>query len=248
MVHTVPMRTLRALTSLSGLLIIAAFALTGCMKLDMNLSIDPRNDTLNGTFIVAVDKNVLTMGGKTAEEGFATTEKTLKEIPAGTRSEVYDDGKFYGRKIIFDKYPLAQFNRQSPSASVVHQDRQYIFRMDGTNPVAASTPAQLLNALANFEITIAVTFPGKVIEHDPQSTLEDRTVRWRMKLADFRAIRAVSQEESSFPWMLLVVVAGLFGVLVVTGIVVLALRLNRRPQPVSGPPTATLPISPAGYP
>ena len=241
--HTVPMRTLRALTAL----IIAAFALTGCMKLDMDLSIDPRNDTLNGSFIVALDKNILTMDGKTAEESYAKTEKGFKDVPAGTRSEVYDDGRYYGRRIIFESYPLAEFNRQSPSASITHQDRKYIFGMDGTNSVAASTPATLVNALANIEITISVTFPGKVIEHDPQSTLQDRTVVWKMKLADFRAIRAVSQEEPTFPWMLLAIVTGLFGTLVVAGILVLALRLNRKPAPVSSPPTSTLPISPAWY-
>jgi len=242
MVHTVPMRTLRAFTAL----IVAALTLTGCMKLDMDLSIDPRNDTLNGSFIVAVHKNILTLDGKTAEEGFANTEKNLKEIPPGTRSEVYDDGMFYGRRIIFERYPLAEFNRQNPSASITHQDGKYTFRMDGTNPVADSTPAQLITALANLEITISVTFPGKVIEHDRQSTLQDRTVVWKMKLADFRAIKAVSQEESTFPWMLLAIVAGLFGTLVVAGILVLALRLGRKP-PVSAPPTSPLPVSPAWY-
>ncbi|HZM81671.1 MAG TPA: hypothetical protein VFC19_38610, partial [Candidatus Limnocylindrales bacterium] len=110
------MRTLRAFTAL----MVAALTLTGCMKLDMDLSIDPRNDTLNGAFIVAVHKNVLTMEGKTAEQGFAATEKGLKEIPPGTRSEVYDDGMFYGRRIIFEQYPLAEFNRQNPSASITH--------------------------------------------------------------------------------------------------------------------------------
>jgi len=243
MVHTVPMRTLRALTAL----IVAAFTLTGCMKLDMDLSIDPRNDTLNGTFIVAVDKNVLTMEGKTAEEGYAATESNLRELPPGSRSEIYDDGRFYGRKIIFERYPLAEFNRKNPSASITHADGKYTFKMDGTNPVASSTPAQLVTALANLEITISVTFPGKVIEHDEQSTLQDRTVVWKMKLADFRAIKAVSQEEETFPWMLLAIVTGVFGTLVVAGILVLALRLGRRRAPDSEPPTVPLPISPAWH-
>ncbi|HZM84112.1 MAG TPA: hypothetical protein VFC19_50985 [Candidatus Limnocylindrales bacterium] len=234
------MRTLRAFTAL----IVAAVTLTGCIKLDMDLTIDPRNDTLNGSFIVAVNKNVLTMEGKTAEQGFANTESGLKEIPEGTRSEVYDDGMFYGRKIIFERYPLAEFNRKNPSASITHKEGKYTFRMDGTNPVADSTPAKLITALANLEITISVTFPGKVIEHDQQSTLQDRTVVWKMKLADFREIKAVSQEESTFPWMLLAIVTGLFGTLVVAGILVLALRLNRKPAPVSAPPTSTLPFSP----
>jgi len=218
------MRTLRAFTAL----ILAAFTLTGCMKLDMTLSIDPHSDTINGSFIVAVDKAVLTMDGKTAEESFATTEKNLKDVPAGTRSEVYDDGKYYGRKIIFEGYPMAEFNRQSQSASITHEDRKYIFQMDGGAPVANSTPEQLISVLANIEITIAVTFPGKVIEHDAQSVLHDRTVVWTMKLADFKQIRAVSQEESSFPWLLLAIVTGLFGALVIAGIVVLAMRMNRR--------------------
>jgi LppM domain len=220
------MRTLRAFTAL----ILAAFTLTGCMKLDMALSIDPHSDALNGSFIVAVDKMVLTIDGKTPEEGFATTEKNLKDVPAGTRSEVYDDGKYYGRKIIFEGYPLAEFNRQNPSTNITHEDGRYIFRMDGGAPVANSTPEQLVAVLANIEITIAVTFPGKVIEHDTQSIVHDRTVVWKMKLTDFKQIRAVSQEGSSFPWLLLAIVTGLFGALVIAAIVVFALRMNRRPR------------------
>jgi hypothetical protein len=119
--------------------------------------------------------------------------------------------------------------------------------MDGTDAVADSTPANLITALANLEITISVTFPGKVIEHDRQSILQDRTVVWRMKLADFRGIKAVSQEQSTFPWMLLAIVTGLFGTLVVAGILVLALRMNRKPAPVSAPPTAPLPVSGAWW-
>lgn len=238
MVHTVPMRTLRAFTAL----IVAAFLLTGCLKLDAELSIDPSNDTLNGSFIVALSKNVLTMNGKTAEEGFSAAEKTFKDVPPGTRSEIYDNGMFYGRKIIFDRYPMAEFNRLNRSASFTHADGRYVFRADGTDPVNTSTPAELLAHLANFEITISITFPGKVIEHDSQSTLEDRTVVWRLKLADFGPIRAVSEEESTVPWMLLAIVTGLFGTMIVAGILVLALRLNRRPAPVSAPPTSPLPV------
>jgi hypothetical protein len=241
------MRTLRALTAL----IIAAFALTGCMKLDMDLSIDGRSDTLSGRFIVAIDKNLLTLNGKTPEEAYAASERGLRELPAGSRSEVYDDGRFYGRKIIFERYPLAEFNRQNPSGSISHEDGKYIFTMDGSNPVADSTPAALATALANLEITISVTFPGKVIEHDRQSTVQDRTVIWKLKLADFRSIRAVSEEEQRFPWMLLAMVTGLFGVFVVAGIVVLALRLGRKPEPepvsspAAAPPTAPFPTWPS---
>jgi hypothetical protein len=225
------MRTLRALIAL----IIAGFALTGCMKLDMDLSIDGGSDTLNGWFIVGVDRNVLTMEGRTVEEGYAVSERSLKELPSGTRSEVYDDGRFYGRKIIFERYALADFNRDNLSASITHSNGKYTFAMDGSNPVAASTPAQLVTALANMEIIISVTFPGKVIEYDRQGILQDRTVIWKMKLAEFRAIRAVSQEGESFPWLLLAIVVGLFGTLVVAGIVVLVLRLGRRPAPTPAP-------------
>jgi hypothetical protein len=45
--------------------------------------------------------------------------------------------------------------------------------------------------------------------------------------------------------MLAAIVTGLFGTLVVAGILVVALRMNRRPAPVSAPPTEPLPIWPA---
>jgi hypothetical protein len=226
------MRPWRSLTAL----VLVAFALTGCMRLDMDLSINGENDTLSGSFVVAMDKGVLTLNGKTPEQGFADTEKSLKDVPQGTRSEIFDDGKYYGRKIIFDGYPIAEFNRQNSTSSITHRDGKYIFAMDGTTPVKNVSSPEWMNALANIEINISVTFPGKVIEHDAQSTLHERTVTWKLKLTEFKQIRAVAQDKKQgFPWVLLAIVTGIFGVLVVAGIVVLALRLNRRqPPPVPG--------------
>lgn len=229
------MRTPRAFIAL----MLACFALTGCVKLEMAIKIDPGNETLDGSFIVAVSRPVLTQDGRSVEQGFALTEQNLKQVPQGTRSEVFDDGKFYGRKIIFDAYPIAEFNRLNPAVSITHADGKFAFRADGSDAIPTTVPPEVQKVLEEVEIIIAVTFPGKVIDNDSAATVRGTTVNWRMKLADFGQIQATSQEAEDFPWLLLVTVTGLFGALVIVGIIVLALRMNRKPQQVT-------PIPPIG--
>jgi len=208
------------------LALLTVFALSGCMKLQMDLSIDGEADAVSGSFIYAIDKQVLAMSGKPAEETFNSSVKDLKQLPAGTRQEVYDDGKFYGRKVFFDKTPFEKFNRQDPgSPHFEHRDGKYYFTMDlsGQNTGAGK------QVLDQIEVKVSVTFPGKVIDRDNLAELHGKTVSWTVKMSAGHKFSAVSEEGSRVPWILVGVVGGIFGLLVVAGIVVLALRMNRKP-------------------
>lgn len=219
------LRPLRALAALA----LSAFMLAGCMKVDMDLTISGREDVVNGSLIFAVDKQVLALSGKPIEESFEDVQDGFDaKTPTGTRSEVFDDGKFYGRKVIFTDVPLSEFNNQDAEAPrITHEGGQYRFTMAANMAAPQDNPGvqQLMNSI---EIKVAVTFPGKVIEHDPKGVLEDRTVRWNLKMSENHQLLAVSEEPSSFPWLLLAAVAGLLGILVVLGIIVLFMRQNRK--------------------
>lgn len=215
------LRPLRAFAALLA----AAFMLTGCMKIDMNLTIDADKDVIDGSLIFAMDKQVLALSGKSPEESFKDTGQ-LDDLPKGSRSEIYDDGKFYGRKLFFEQVPFAEFNSTTDGPRISHADGRYVFSFDAESADLGDA-AVLGPALDSIEYTIAVTFPGNVIERDSKARLEGRTVSWVLKLSEKHELRAVSEEPSSFPWLLLGAVAGLFGLLVVVGIIVLAVRMNK---------------------
>jgi hypothetical protein len=226
------------------LALLTVFALTGCMKVQMDLAIDGQSDAVNGSMVFAIDKQVLALSGKAPQESFDSSVKDLKQLPAGTRAEPYDDGKYYGRKVFFDKVAFAQFNKADPSSPhFEHRDGKYYFTMNGDMTQADLGPqaAVIKNILDQIEMKVAVTFPGKVIERDNLATLEGNTVSWTVKMSSAHQFRAVSEEPSALNWVLVGSVGGVFGVLVVAGIVVLAIRLNRKPA-ASALEEPTMPI------
>lgn len=222
--------------SLTALLTV--FALSGCVKIQMDFGVDPENDRVTGWTVFAIDKQVLALSGKPPEESFNNSAKDLKTFPSGTRSEVYDDGKFYGRKVFFENVPFAEFNKADPgSPHFEHKDGKYYFTMDLSHTDLGPFTAAGKQVLDQIEVKVSVTFPGKVIERDNLATLEGNTVSWTVKMSSGHQFRAVSEEPTALGWILVASVASLFGLLVVAGIVVLAIRLNRKPagQPLEEP-------------
>jgi hypothetical protein len=181
--------------------------------------------------IFAMEKSLLIAGGKTPEEAFAGSADTVKDLPKGTRSQVYDDGKFYGRQVFFDNVPFAEFNGGDGTAPAFsHADGRYTFTMDADMSGAAfgQNTAALKPFLDSVSVKVSVKFPGKVIERDNLAQLEgEDTVTWDLKMGSSHKLKAVSEEPATARWLLLAGVIALFGLLAVGGIVVLALRLNR---------------------
>jgi hypothetical protein len=227
------MRPLKACLAL----VVAAFALTGCMKLELAIAVDG-DDTVSGTLIYAVEKEVLEkVPNTTPRQVIKDVLTKLAAMPAGTRSEEYEDAKYLGHKVIFDRMPLAEFNRKDGTGpQLVHSGGLYTFTMNGDTATMDLGPdLTYYDILNNTEVRISVAFPGRVIERDNLATLDGQTVNWRVKMGSKHQFKAVSEEPSTFPWPLVAGVSGLFGLLAIFGIVVLVIRLRRRPQPVSEP-------------
>jgi hypothetical protein len=227
-------RPLRALAALA----VVAFTLTGCMKIDVAITVDGKRDVINGSFIYAVQKTLLTTNGKTLEQGFSeSAADELSELPKGSRSEVYDDGKFYGRRVFFENMTFAEFNASGEGPVLTHENGRYTFTYETDATELGDFAVLPANVLDSIEYRMAVTFPGDIVERDERAVVQGRTVSWNLKVTEGHRLRVVAQEPSAFPWLLLGAVAGLFGLLVVGGLVVLAVRLHRRqtPQPVTDP-------------
>lgn len=228
------MRPLRAVAAL----LLAAVMLTGCVKIDMDVTVSKESDTVTGSIIVALEKALLTIGGESPDKAFSKANMDTGALPPGSRTEVYDDGKYYGKRIIFDKVSFADFNKSSKESAdapkLVHEGGKYTFSMTvNATPATASlgaASAAVANALANVEMKFAITFPGKVIEHDSHAKTEGNTARWSLKLNESYQLRAVAEEPQNIPWLVISIAGGLFCLLLVVGAVIFAIRMTRRPR------------------
>jgi hypothetical protein len=240
-----PSRLRRALTLAAGAVVVAV-ALSGCIKLDMALTVTPEN-TVDGTIVFAVDKQLLTLGGGNPEDAFkdAAGDAPFPTAPSGgsVTTEVYDQDGKYGQKFIFTGVPLTEFDDED--LSITRQGDFFV--VDGTLDLSdtsgatgesSDAPLPLPSALtAGFEVSVSMTFPGEVVEHN--GTLEGTTVTWVPKAGEKLVMSAkakatggsagllgLSSSSSSTPLLIGLVIAAL---LLVGGLVALLLRRGRTP-------------------
>lgn len=195
-VTTTPRRTFRraAIAALAGAIL---FALAGCIKMDMALSIE--DDKIDGSMIFAIDKQLAQQTGQDIKELFKqASEESLEDLPDGVKQEEYDDGRYYGAKYIFEESPLDEFTGAgSDSLSITHDGDQYKIsgNMDMTGPKFAGATSDPLTAgvLKSIDIKIAITFPGPVISHNGEK--KGTTVTWHPKFGEKNPIEAVASDK-----------------------------------------------------
>ncbi len=268
------MKTSRAIRTGAGALVAAAvlFVMTGCMKMNVDFKIE--GDYVNGTMIMAVDKQLAAMSGQTEEQ---LVEEMTKDAPdePGVTSEKYDDGKFVGKKYIFDKTPLDKMSEgaDADELKIVHDKAAKTYTVTGTMDLTEiknddPTTAAMVKSL---DIKIAITFPGKVREHNGE--LNGTTVTWKPKAGEKTELKAIAEEASGLAALTggssssntaLIAAAVGGGVLLLIIIVVVIVLLSRRkkqpayptdpygaqggyPAPGQGGYPGS-PAAPAGYP
>lgn len=228
---------------LAGVLAAACLLLSGCLKIDISLTVN-RDDTVSGSIILGIDKRVAGLTGQTEEE-LARSMTENSQLPRGARNEPYSDDTFVGVRVVYDNVSLSEFNIGSTDPDglrITHADGKY--RVTGVldlSEVDFSNPA-ISNFADTFQARIAVTMPGKVLEHN--GTLDGRTVTWNPKPGDRLEMLAVSEEAGLLGWVtdrwLLVggvaVTCCLLVTLVLAGLIFWMLRRSRRSAPVEEAP------------
>lgn len=119
--------------------------------------------------------------------------------------------------------PLSSFDGSTEGLpTITHQDGQYTF----TQQVGAMAQAEQTPMSSATDISVTVTFPGKVVEASGNASKDGRTVTWSDVSTETASLRAVGGDGSTSPltWVAL----GLLLVLLVTGGVMLAVVLARR--------------------
>ncbi|GAA1759552.1 LppM family (lipo)protein [Luedemannella helvata] len=264
------MKTRRAIRTGAGALVAAAvlFVMTGCMKMNVDFKIE--GDYVNGTMIMAVDKKLAAMSGQTEDQLVDEMTKDAPDEP-GVTSEKYDDGTFVGKKYIFDKTPLDKMsdNSDADELKIVHDKAAKTYTVTGTMDLTEiknddPTTAAMMGSL---DIKIAITFPGKVREHNGE--LNGTTVTWKPKAGEKTELKAVAEEASGLAALtggsssnttLIAAAVGGGVLLLIIIIVVIVLLSRRKKQPAyptdaygaqagyPAPAQGGYPGSPGGYP
>ena len=223
------------LLTVSGLLL-----LSGCFKIDADFTVNA-DETVDGTMIVAIDKETRDMLSSMGEGGTEDEDLVnLDDLPEGTDVEEYDDGDFVGQEITFEGAKFEELMSGTDADAEVtdewtlsHEGDELTF--DGSFDLTNEDEEFDMTALMKgAEISISMEFPGDVSESN--GDIDGNTVTWTPEVGETNEMHAVAADEAGFPYGL---VLGLVaGSLLLIGLVVFVVISRRRP---TSPPPATPP-------
>jgi len=211
---------------------VLAVLMTGCIKLDMNLTLKP-NDTVDGTVVFALNKQLLQATGKSFGDLTGGTSAVPSGVPVQTSD--YDDGTFQGKRYTFSGVPLDRFNGNSQDGSLTITHQGDTFVVDGTLDLssATSTLPGADQALSSAQISVEITFPGAVSSASPGGVIDGKTVTWTPKLGQKTEIQATGSAIASGgtgPWLWIAIAA-----VVLALVIGLLIVVSRRNRPAAAP-------------
>jgi hypothetical protein len=199
-------RTFSTLLARSGALVLGVAALTGCIKMDMDMKLTS-DDKVSGSVIVGFsDQAITAMGQKPADfakemvkESATQTNDPKNKLPAGSKLSVkaYSKGGFSGVESVFSNMPITELSRATGAASdaaasagasggssskddfkIVRKGNTFVFTgaIDMATGDTGSTGGMDLSSFGKPEMRIAITFPGSVTKHNGK--LSGKTVTW----------------------------------------------------------------------
>jgi hypothetical protein len=180
------------------------------------------------------------MAGGDPADLFAETD-----VPEGATVEPYEDDEFVGQRYVFEDVELSEFSDQQLSITYDEQAGQY--EVDGTMEFGAEDDFNELpgDLAESFDVSISVTFPGDVIEHN--GDLDGQTVTWQPRMDEVTEIFAVADEDGSGAPTWLWVAIGVVAAAIVAGLA-LMLGRSRGENGDAAEPAMTTPDRPSDLP
>lgn len=232
-------RRLRGAAALSTILLLA---LTGCIKMDMDITLQP-DDTVDGSLVFAVSAELAELSGEDPEELAEQMQQDITDSSGSgtTRTEPYDDGEYIGSTTFFEGQSLDYFGEGSsdPDAlQIVREGDEFV--VSGVMDFSDTGTEDMGDLGGAMDIRIAITFPGAVSAHD--GTLDGTTVVWEPVVGERTEINARGSAVAGGGGLgglaILPVALGALLLLAVIGVVVLLVLRNRR----TVAPGATAPL------
>ena len=239
------MRLIRS-ARVAALAALTALALSGCIKLDMDLAVSS-DDTVNGAVIFAIDDSFADLPGVDPKDLFEGTSPVDQPSAGTVREEPYEaDGKV-GTRLVFEGVPIEEFSQGEgeDALRITRQGETYVVTgsldltgdetaagADGADGTDGDTPPVDLGAITDAEVRVAITFPGAVISSN--GAVDGNTVVWEPAFGEVVEIQAVAERGSTFPWSLVVAGALIAGLLLVGGFLAVSMRRGKA-APGRGP-------------
>lgn len=282
MTDTYPARTRLTRAVSVGAAALLAVALGGCIKMDIRLALE--GEQASGEMLIGVDKQFLEfVSSMEGGDGPSARDQFLEDLlgddlaqSEGVTVEPWEDDTYEGARYQFEGTDLAEFQGGSADDLAITYDRaaatyevtgRFDMRELAEQPDPAEAeelgmpPEMLEQLLDSFDISISITFPGEVVEHNGE--LSDTTVTWRPEVGEENEIYALASSvpsdsadedagaltgagggSSSLTTSLLVAL----GVLVLATAVVLGIWFARRTRPVPAGEAATAEQPTVGFP
>ncbi|WP_309709548.1 LppM family (lipo)protein [Pseudolysinimonas sp.] len=229
---------------------VLVLALAGCVRFQADLTLNPEN-TVDGSIVVAVlvsedTEEAREQSLSAAEQIEADLLGSLRDASGVTTSE-YEQDEYLGSRIVFDDVALDAFSGQSEdSLKIVREDDEYVFT-GALDFSGESVPPEDTGEGDDDNLTVSVTFPGEVTEHNGE--LSGTTVTWATAVDQRLEMSARGSATPAGPPILLIVGIGLVALLVIAAVVAVLLFVRSRAKKkaaVAAPETApTVPIAEA---
>ncbi|HEX6844894.1 MAG TPA: hypothetical protein VF235_07260 [Actinomycetota bacterium] len=229
-----------------------AVALTGCLKLSQDLTLNP-DDTVDGEITLAVSKELLELSGQSEEDAISSITEGDTPLPEGIdfETEPYDDGEFVGQTFVFSGAPLDRFSGEGgDELGIVHEGDTFVVSgnldlSQGSEGIDPNDPTTQ-QLLESFDVQISVTFPGAV--ETANGEIDGNTVTWRPQFGENLEVSAVGSaidNGGGGGGALLWILIGAAVVIIVVLVVVLLARRGNGSGGAEAPP-AGIGFSPPG--
>jgi hypothetical protein len=227
----------RKILALLGMMLVLALA--GCVRFQADLSVDADN-TLDGDIVVAVVSDHEPGSDDNARENADKIEAQL--LPAlrganGVTAESYEQDDYLGTRFTLTDTPIDALNGGDADGALTlvrtGDEFEFTGTLDFTPDDAELDDEEVEGDPADSGITVAISFPGEVLEHNGQ--LDGTKVTWSTTLEGSVEMHAVASAERSGPPLGAVVAIVVGAIVAVLLIALLILVLIRRRQRVVPP-------------
>ena len=227
-------KLIRKLVS-ATILLLVAFSAAGCMKVSMDLVVD-NEDNVSGSAIIAFSKEAIALADSYGAGNSLNTDSLITPQD-GMTVDAWEDDKYKGSKITFDKKPMASFSTATAGSAISFTREGNNILVSGDLNMAGDQSGsieQLQNnpltsgMFATSEVSISITLPGKVTSTN--GVVEGNKVTFKGKLGDDIVIDAKADTSQDFTMIYVIV-----GAIVALGAVGGGIALARRKKGSSAP-------------
>lgn len=222
---------MKATSLLATLVLASVLALTGCVRVQVDLTLTPE-DTVNGTMVMALQSGIGqlldTTDAQIADELFGEAEQAFDDAEVTP----YEQDDYVGSQVTFEGQPMGKLALGAGDFTITREGDEYI--VNGV--VDANTVAEGAEIPATAQMSLKVTFPGEVYEHN--GSLEGNTVTWDLANApaELHAVGGAEASTGAPVWLSTVI-----GTALLLGVGVMLMIVMRHRGNPAGTPSVSAP-------